>query len=137
MANATNNIAGPRFAMLFGCWLVLAVPVDGDPAQNNPGVLESRARAIFGESCLQCHGVLKTSGLDLRTKSSMLSGGKRGKDIIPGAAAKSRLYRVVSGLEKLQMPPARRLDSAQVQAIKSWIDSGASWTDSRPPESPY
>ena len=47
--------------------------------------------------------------------------------MVPGKAADSRLYRVVAGLEKPNMPLDGKLSAAQISAIKDWIDQGAAW----------
>ena len=57
---------------------------------------------ILRQKCFQCHSeALQMSGLDLRTRESMLKGGDKGPAIVPGNAEGSRLYRRVAGLEKL------------------------------------
>jgi mono/diheme cytochrome c family protein len=99
-------------------------------ARPNPSKpLPDRALAIIKENCLACHGVLKTSGLDLRTPVTLLKGGTRGTVIMPGSAEKSTLYRFVSGMDKLQMPPVKKLSPQQIADLKAWIDAGAKWPD--------
>src|SRR5206468_11209432 len=93
-----------------------------------PDLFASRILPIFKETCFQCHGALKTSRLDLRSRETLIKGGAHGSDVVPGTAEKSRLYRLVSGLEKTLMPPARKLSTAQVRDIKIWIDQGAPWS---------
>jgi hypothetical protein len=102
-----------------------------------PAVLSGRAQAvsftrdiqpILQQSCWHCHGALRTSGLDLRTRDTASRGGDGGVVVVPGDAAQSRLYRRVAGLEQPSMPfEGARLSAAQIALIKSWIDQGAHW----------
>ncbi len=93
---------------------------------------------ILRQKCFQCHSeALQMSGLDLRTRESMLKGGDKGPAIVPGNAGGSRLYRRVAGLEKPPMPmaPLPALTSQEVAALKAWLDQGAKWgvADTPPP----
>jgi hypothetical protein len=48
--------------------------------------------------------------------------------MVPGNAADSRLFRLISGQEKPSMPmDGTKLTAEQVSAIKDWIDQGAAW----------
>ena len=83
---------------------------------------------VFESSCWKCHGgAVQLSKLDLRSREAALKGGQRGPAMVPGKAADSRLYRVVAGLEKPNMPLDGKLSAAQISAIKDWIDQGAAW----------
>jgi len=60
---------------------------------------------ILERSCRSCHGDTAPMGrLDLSSRESLLRGGARGTDLVPGNAEESRLYRRVAGLEKPPMP---------------------------------
>jgi hypothetical protein len=81
--------------------------------------------------CTTCHGGQKTEGdLDLRTRESMLRGGKSGPAIVAGKPQDSLLLRKIHAGE---MPPKRRLveasikpiEPAEVQRIEKWIEQGA------------
>ncbi|MCH8830552.1 MAG: hypothetical protein IID45_13330, partial [Planctomycetes bacterium] len=53
--------------------------------------------------CTVCHGLrVQQAGLDLRTKASMLRGGKNGSVIVPGHPQKSRILKRIHAEE---MPP--------------------------------
>lgn len=74
--------------------------------------------------CVGCHsGEKPQGGLDLTTAQALLKGGRSGPAIVAGEAARSLIVeKIVSG----SMPPADpKLTSAQVLAIRSWIDKGA------------
>jgi hypothetical protein len=71
---------------------------------------------------------MQSSGLRLDTGPAALAGGNSGKVIFPGNSEASRLIRLVSGREKIVMPPAGpRLAESEIKTLRAWIDSGASW----------
>jgi hypothetical protein len=86
-------------------------------------------RPIFESSCWKCHGAtMRLSRLDLRTRESALMGGERGPALVPGNAAESRLFRLISGQEKPAMPmDGTKLTAEQISAVKDWIEQGARW----------
>ena len=90
---------------------------------------EKKIQPIFQKHCSECHGPeTQESSLRVDRKSSLLLGGDWGEPaIVPSAAEKSFLYRVVSGLEPdLKMPPeGPGLSQAELSLIKQWIESGA------------
>ena len=81
--------------------------------------------------CTVCHGGRRREAdLDLRTRESILRGGKSGPAIVPGNPSKSLLVqRIVSG----DMPPRRQLVKVSVkpmaaqelERLKKWIQQGA------------
>ncbi|HYP09778.1 MAG TPA: PSD1 and planctomycete cytochrome C domain-containing protein [Bryobacteraceae bacterium] len=88
--------------------------------------IAERATRILQQNCAACHGAaMKMSGLDLRTRESMLKGGEHGAAVEPGNAEKSRLYRFVTGIEKPSMPPGKTLPADQIAILKQWIEEGA------------
>jgi hypothetical protein len=91
-------------------------------------------RPILEGRCLSCHGErLKLSKLDLRTREAALDGGAHGPALVPGQADKSRLYRLVAGLETPAMPMrGDPLTPAEVATVKRWIDEGAAWDAAAP-----
>ena len=85
-------------------------------------------RPMFESSCWQCHGsAIQLSKLDLRTRDAALKGGARGPAIVAGKADESRLYRLVSGIEKPSMPLEGKLTAGQISKIREWINQGAPW----------
>src|SRR5438105_7573536 len=88
----------------------------------------SQAPAILQQNCAGCHGQNAISGLDVRTRDSLLLGGRRGPAVVPGQAAKSLLYIAAEGAGELKMPPGKKLSNDELSALKQWIDEGAPWT---------
>ena len=87
---------------------------------------------ILEKSCASCHSAdLKLADLDLSTREAAMKGGDHGAVIVPGDAEKSRLYRMVAGLDQPVMPmEGDALKPSEVAAIKAWIDQGAKWETS-------
>ncbi|MBS1810105.1 MAG: DUF1553 domain-containing protein [Acidobacteria bacterium] len=83
--------------------------------------------SIFQNHCIQCHGADKKSGLDLRTREAMLTGGIRGAAVIPGKSKDSLLYQYISGAKVPRMPMGGELEEDDIEAIETWIDGGAVW----------
>ncbi len=86
---------------------------------------------ILLRHCTVCHGLHRQeAGLDLRTKASLLKGGKSGPAIVTGKPAESLL---VQKIRAGQMPPNERLVEASVkpiekgeaELIEKWIAAGA------------
>jgi len=98
-----------------------------------PSLFAQPAVEILLENCTPCHGgVIANSGLDLRSRDAMLKGGGRGPALVPGDAAKSRIYRFAAHLEEPHMPPGKPLSAEQREVLKAWIDSGAAMKESLP-----
>jgi hypothetical protein len=86
---------------------------------------------ILLRRCTVCHGLhRREGGLDLRSKTAMLRGGKSGPALVPGAPEESR---VIQKIRAGQMPPRDRLVEASVKPIEPaetavlarWIALGA------------
>lgn len=105
---------------------------------------------LVQEQCARCHGndvrpgdVAGVGGLDLRTRTSMLSGGGRGPAIVPGDPEHSLAYRfasrpgfptatpeqtlaqITSDDNTLGMPPLQPLPADSIETIRDWIARGA------------
>src|SRR6267143_4932753 len=97
-------------------------------AGEKPVSFSSDIRPVFQNSCWKCHsGLTQQSKLDLRTRESALKGGVRGPALAPGKAEESRLFRMISGLDKPAMPMGGKLTPEQIFSIKDWINQGAVW----------
>src|ERR687898_2533007 len=87
---------------------------------------------ILERSCVSCHSAdLKLADLDLSTRDAALKGGEHGAVIVPGSAERSKLYRMVAGLDEPAMPmQGDPLTKTEIAAIQTWIDRGANWDPS-------
>ncbi len=113
--------------------LLFSSPSESSPSQFSPP-LAQQARAILEQHCITCHGELQLSGLDLRQRKTLLRGGDRGPAVIAGAADASLLYRAVSHVGNLRMPPDKpALPPADREVLRQWIDQGVPWEAARQP----
>jgi hypothetical protein len=101
------------------------IPLSG---AQDPISFARDVQPVLQHHCWSCHGALRTSGFDMRTRDSAMRGGDHGVAIVPGKAEESRLYRRIAGLEEPSMPfEGTKLPARQISLIKAWIDEGAHW----------
>jgi len=93
-------------------------------------------RPIFQKHCYECHGPEKQqNGYRLDVRDIASKGGDNGEAaIVPKDAARSTLYRFVSGEDEESMMPPKdsgkpRLTTDELAKIKAWLDEGAVWPD--------
>ena len=112
-------------------FLAFAVVTAPDAQAQNPSTFTSDIRPIMEGSCWSCHGEeFQRSGLDLRTRDDAIWGGRSGPAIVPGRAEESLLYRMIAGLDEPLMPrDGPSLTTAEIAAVRAWIDGGAHWDD--------
>lgn len=95
---------------------------------------------IFAAYCITCHGKSRQeAGLDLRTRDSILQGGKSGPAMILGKPSESLVYQKILADE---MPPKKnifgdanyvyRVQAGDIDQLKLWIELGAP-ADAAPP----
>ncbi len=99
--------------------------------KSSGAVTQHDVYPILLRRCVVCHGRdVREGGLDLRTRASMLKGGKTGPAFVPSRPEKSLM------LEKIQseaMPPRRRvvevsikpIEPAEIETLTRWIALGA------------
>ena len=117
------GLAGMSWAAL------LAAQAPAAPSGSSPVSFSKDIFPVLDSNCLACHGEgLQLSKLDLRTREGALRGGEHGAAIVPGNAEQSRLFRLISGLEKPAMPlDSPSLAPEEIARIKAWIEQGAQW----------
>ncbi len=119
-------------ALFLTVTVVTATALTATPAEaQNPATFTSDIRPIMERSCWDCHGEeFQRNGLDLRTRDDAILGGLGGPAIVPGRAEESLLYRMIAGLDEPLMPrDGPSLTTAEIAAVRSWIDGGAHWDD--------
>jgi len=102
---------------------------DGAAAASQ--VYAESIQSVLERHCFRCHGDKEKGGLNLRDRAKALAGGESGEPaIVPGHADKSRLIEAITtDDEEMQMPPkGDRLSSAEVAALRAWINDGADMT---------
>src|SRR5258708_4632114 len=83
---------------------------------------------LFVKYCTSCHnGTDREGKLVLESYATLLEGGKRGGEIVPGNVAQSRLVRVLTGDNELLMPPKDndKPKPEEIALIKRWVEAGA------------
>ena len=113
-------------------WIETGARSHAELAQKSePAVTQHDIVPILLRRCASCHGAHRQeAGLDLRTKSAILHGGKSGPAIVPGNVEASLLIKKVRAD---QMPPRKQLVEASVKLIEPaeidllarWIAAGA------------
>jgi mono/diheme cytochrome c family protein len=103
----------------------------GDGATTEAAPTQHDIIPILLRRCTVCHGLRRSeAGLDLRSKASMLRGGKSGPAIVLGEPEESLL---IKKTRAGQMPPRDRLvevsvkpiEPAEIETIAKWIAAGA------------
>jgi mono/diheme cytochrome c family protein len=111
-----------------------------DDVQSGPEVTQHDIIPLLHLRCVACHGGRRQeAGLDLRTKQSILKGGKSGPAVVSGKPGESLLIRRIQSAE---MPPRRKLVSVSVkpmethelEKLSNWIGLGLPESEERPEE---
>src|SRR5262247_4496498 len=93
-------------------------------AASDSDFFKEKVAPIFERNCVMCHGArVRRSGLDLRIEEAILKGGARGPAVVPGAAEKSLLYRLITRKEEPAMPMGmEKLGESDIAVIAHWIN---------------
>src|ERR1700722_6442959 len=122
-----SHFSKPRFvAGLVVCLIAVLLPIATAQAADTV--------AVLAKSCAGCHNpTSKQGGLDLSTREGLLHGGASGAAIVPGDAARSLLYRLVSHQQEPAMPfQSPALPKETIAQIAEWINAGATYGDAAP-----
>lgn len=101
--------------------LVLGV---GPALAAAPPQFEKDVLPLLEARCAKCHtGAEAQGGLDIRTRASLLKGGKSGPAFLSGEPEQSTLlFRIRNG----QMPPGGpKLSDGEIDLVRRWIEVGA------------
>jgi hypothetical protein len=121
-----------------GVWLLLfltpflrAEEAKLPPATNRVIDYQRDIKPILVRACVECHGPEKQrSGLRLDSRAEALKGSDSGIVLQPGQAGRSRLLRIVAGLDAdVKMPPRGKppLTAEEIGHLRAWIDQGLKW----------
>ena len=128
----------PEEILLLRRWIEAGALKRGEQVLVRPIAEKEILAPILGAKCFVCHGRREQqAGLDLRTRDSMLKGGKSGPAIVPGQPDGSLLIKRIAAQ---QMPPpqlqeqycVRTVDSGELEKLKQWIAQGAKPDQERP-----
>lgn len=99
------------------------------PEQTAKGlaVFKKHIRPVLTDRCLNCHGgKFMESELNVSTRDKLLTGGKEGPAIVPGDAAESLLYKVITHSRLPNMPyEENKLSDDTIARFVEWINLGA------------
>ncbi|HUF62868.1 MAG TPA: c-type cytochrome domain-containing protein [Verrucomicrobiales bacterium] len=87
---------------------------------------------VLERRCLQCHdGKTLLGGYSLATREEAFQEGSKGPRIVPGHAERSLLFVSIStGNHALSMPSVGiQVAKEEVEALRRWIDAGATWPE--------
>jgi hypothetical protein len=105
-------------------FVLLGAPDEG--AKRPAPSFTTDIRPILQAKCWKCHGeTTHKAQLALHTADAIQKGSESGSVIVPGKAAESLMFDMIS---KGKMPPPREknaLTAAQIETIRRWIDGGA------------
>ncbi|MDB5295055.1 MAG: hypothetical protein JWO31_1038, partial [Phycisphaerales bacterium] len=119
----------PRLALV--AVLLSAAPLGAAAVAPRDEVefFEKRVRPVLVEQCYGCHSVAagkSKGGLLLDSRAGVAKGGQAGPAVVAGEPDKSPLVAAVRWADPdLQMPPKRKLDPAQIEALEQWVRMGA------------
>ncbi len=100
------------------------------PQTVDQAFFAGQVKPLLEKRCLGCHGVgSKLGGLDLRSQATAMKGGIRGAAFTPGHPDDSVAFAMIVGKRQPQMPPNFKLPPAEVEILRKWIASGASYGD--------
>jgi len=123
-------------------WIDVGAPTEARQADSRfpaavPRTTEQDVLPIFQVRCVACHGKREQmGGLDLRTQSSRLKGGKSGPALVLGKPAESLM---IQKIESGEMPPTelqkkyavRPPTEGELNQLRKWIADGCPSTEER------
>jgi hypothetical protein len=90
---------------------------------------ESHVRPVLVEHCYECHSTDSPelmAGLYVDSHEGILKGGDSGPAVVAGNPQESLLILSVK-YESNEMPPDRKLNQRQIEALARWVEMGAPW----------
>ena len=108
--------------------------------QEGERLFALKVHSVLSSKCFACHGGGSKKikgGLNLTSRTGLLKGGEsREPSLVPGQPLKSPFYLAATRQHKddwAVMPPKEndKLSSAQLSALKRWVELGADWPDAK------
>lgn len=92
---------------------------------------EKQVRPILAGTCFRCHGGDKVGGgLRVDSREALLQGGDSGASLVPGEPDESLLIQAIRRQDDVpHMPPDKPLPREAVEALATWIKTGAKWPE--------
>ncbi|MBU6175800.1 MAG: DUF1549 domain-containing protein, partial [Planctomycetes bacterium] len=92
---------------------------------------ESRIRPLLVQHCYECHSTDANklqAGLYVDSREGLLKGGESGAAVELGKPEKSLLIAAVK-YDGYEMPPSRKLEAKEIDALTKWVEMGAPWPE--------
>lgn len=92
---------------------------------------EAEIRPVLVQHCYDCHSTDAAelqAGLYVDSREAMLKGGESGAAIVVGKSVESLLISAVK-YNGIEMPPDRKLEQRQIDALAKWVEMGAPWPE--------
>jgi hypothetical protein len=136
MTSINESVRRVRWIAAACAFLVVTIAVSaGEAPKFTPQQVEffeSRVRPVLAENCWSCHGSKKQSGgIRLDSRKSILEESEHGPVVVPGAPEKSALIKAIRHTGEIRMPPKQKLPPQAVEALTTWIKTGAAWPDAK------
>ncbi|MGV3722285.1 MAG: PSD1 and planctomycete cytochrome C domain-containing protein, partial [Actinomycetota bacterium] len=91
---------------------------------------EAKVRPVLLARCASCHGPkFQQAGLRLDTAAGLKKGADTGPVVSGEDPAKSSLLRAIRWNDRVKMPPAGKLQPAEIAALEEWVKQGAPWPE--------
>jgi hypothetical protein len=90
---------------------------------------ETYVRPVLVQHCYACHSsdaAELQAGLYVDSREALIRGGESGAAVVVGKPAESLLISAVK-YQGTEMPPDRKLDQRQIDALSKWVEMGAPW----------
>lgn len=99
--------------------------------QADDEFFEKQVRPVLAGTCFRCHGADKIGGgLRVDSREALITGGETGASIIPGNPDESLLIQAIRREDGIAaMPPGKPLPPESVEALVTWVKSGAKWPE--------
>ncbi len=92
---------------------------------------ESQIRPVLVQYCYDCHSTDAKelqAGLYVDSREALIKGGESGAAVVVGKPTESLLISAVK-YEGTEMPPDRKLEQRQIDALTKWIEMGVPWPE--------
>ena len=108
--------------------------VSAQSAVKESDFFETKVRPVLAQNCYRCHGPdvkIAQGNLRLTSRSAILEGGDFGPALDLENPDKSLLLRAIRHLGPVNMPPAGRMQPADIDSLVEWVKMGAPWPEDK------
>jgi hypothetical protein len=133
---SSNRPRFPDLRCLGRAWVLVLAFLAGPGRMEAAVDFAKEVEPILVKRCSECHGAdQQKAKLRLDTRAAAQIPAKSGKvALVPGKPGESELLRRVlsTDADEVMPPKGERLTTAQVDALKRWIEEGAVWPENDP-----